>query len=536
MRRIDRLAVLLMAAAGLCLPGPKIAGAGVVSLVQTAERIWSWDLAPRPGGGFSVVWVEAPAGAQSGASIYLRRFAASGAAEGDAITVVVPEGIPEVALAVDASGNELVAFRQALGQTVERWELRVVARAPNGSELWPGALVAEVSDAFHFLGGFDVVAAPGGGWLVAWEQYAPQGSPQFHLHARPVALADGALGPRATIDEGAAESLDGLRLASDGTSLLASWRSRPPSGNTMRLLARELGADGTPGAAVRELVTLSGTELNLGGLSLDAGSGGRYLLSWAESSSESEVRVRATYFAPLAPAPAPVELLRHGGYAGALGSSVGVDRSGRALVAWPESPVGAAYPTVIYRRGQLVSGSAITEVVAPGYVSGVTGPAVSVSDAGDWVVAWDRSLVPGIPFSTGIDAEVGTFHDGCETTPEVLCLLGSRFLAGISYRDHLGGEGPGRAFPLTPESGTFWFFSPDNVEVMVKVVDACAHPDFNDFWVYAAGMTDVATTLTVIDTWTGEVWERDTTLGEPFPPLLDSQAFHTCGASPLAAP
>ena len=71
-----------------------------------------------------------------------------------------------------------------------------------------------------------------------------------------------------------------------------------------------------------------------------------------------------------------------------------------------------------------------------------------------------------------------------------------------------------------------------NTELIVKVVDACSHPDFHDFWVYASGLTDVAVTLTVVDTWTGETWERETVLGEPFPPVLDSQAFHTCAALP----
>ena len=89
---------------------------------------------------------------------------------------------------------------------------------------------------------------------------------------------------------------------------------------------------------------------------------------------------------------------------------------------------------------------------------------------------------------------------------------------------------------LTPESGTFWFFTAANVELILKVVDACSHPDFQDFWVYASGLTDVAVRLTVIDTWTGESWERETALGEPFPSVLDSQAFHTCGTtSPIVS-
>ena len=57
-------------------------------------------------------------------------------------------------------------------------------------------------------------------------------------------------------------------------------------------------------------------------------------------------------------------------------------------------------------------------------------------------------------------------------------------------------------------------------------------PDFGNFWVFASGLTDVQVNLEVVDTWTGEIWERDTALGEPFPPALDTGAFDTCAATP----
>jgi L-alanine-DL-glutamate epimerase-like enolase superfamily enzyme len=55
----------------------------------------------------------------------------------------------------------------------------------------------------------------------------------------------------------------------------------------------------------------------------------------------------------------------------------------------------------------------------------------------------------------------------------------------------------------------------------------------NGLQLYASGLTDVQVTLRVVDTWTGDVWERETDLGEPFPPILDSQAFHSCEAPPI---
>jgi len=53
------------------------------------------------------------------------------------------------------------------------------------------------------------------------------------------------------------------------------------------------------------------------------------------------------------------------------------------------------------------------------------------------------------------------------------------------------------------DSGLFWFTSPDNLELLVKVLDGCA---LNQrFWVYTGAATDAQLTLTVIDTQTGKV-------------------------------
>ena len=51
------------------------------------------------------------------------------------------------------------------------------------------------------------------------------------------------------------------------------------------------------------------------------------------------------------------------------------------------------------------------------------------------------------------------------------------------------------AVQLTPQSGYFWFFDPDNVEVTVKVVDGRSVN--GHFWVFVAGMSDVGYTVGV---------------------------------------
>ena len=63
---------------------------------------------------------------------------------------------------------------------------------------------------------------------------------------------------------------------------------------------------------------------------------------------------------------------------------------------------------------------------------------------------------------------------GCVPSAEDLCLLGSRFRVSVRWRIPQGATGPGGALPVTDETGTFWFFEPANVELMVKVLDGRA--------------------------------------------------------------
>jgi hypothetical protein len=60
-----------------------------------------------------------------------------------------------------------------------------------------------------------------------------------------------------------------------------------------------------------------------------------------------------------------------------------------------------------------------------------------------------------------------------------------------------GQTGTGNAVPYSNEGGFFWFFSPTNLEVGVKVLDGLANN--GKFWVFHGSLTDVEYTLTVTD-------------------------------------
>jgi acid phosphatase type 7 len=132
-----------------------------------------------------------------------------------------------------------------------------------------------------------------------------------------------------------------------------------------------------------------------------------------------------------------------------------------------------------------------------------------------------------------LPAAGGTFKDsgsaGCHSAPDAksVPLRQGRFQAEAIWRDGAGNTGSGKAAsPAADGSGLLWFFTPENWELLVKVIDGCA---LNDrYWVYAAASTDVEYTLTVTDTATGRTASYENPLGRRAPAVTDTQAFATC--------
>jgi hypothetical protein len=115
----------------------------------------------------------------------------------------------------------------------------------------------------------------------------------------------------------------------------------------------------------------------------------------------------------------------------------------------------------------------------------------------------------------------------CEPGDETLCLTGGRFQVTATFDTGVQ-AGNGHAQPLTTDTGYFWFFNVNNVEMVVKVLDACDLQGFNNFWVFAGGLTDVEMTLTVVDTESGQMKEYRNPPATPFQPIQDQNAFATC--------
>ncbi|MDX1632591.1 MAG: hypothetical protein R3234_12050, partial [Thermoanaerobaculia bacterium] len=92
-------------------------------------------------------------------------------------------------------------------------------------------------------------------------------------------------------------------------------------------------------------------------------------------------------------------------------------------------------------------------------------------------------------------------QESCEPSGTTLCLQDGRFRVELSWEDFEGATGLGKARSLTSDSGSFWFFHEDNVEVVVKVLDGRVLNDH--FWVFYGSLSNVAFDLTVTDTETG---------------------------------
>ncbi len=112
------------------------------------------------------------------------------------------------------------------------------------------------------------------------------------------------------------------------------------------------------------------------------------------------------------------------------------------------------------------------------------------------------SLDPG-----GIElASDGTGH--CEASDERLCLLDDRFAVEVDFIDPNVDADVPRAAGVIPslttgKTGFFWYFSPSNVELAVKMLDGRGVN--GSFWFLYGGLSDVEYTITVTDTLTDSV-------------------------------
>ena len=115
-------------------------------------------------------------------------------------------------------------------------------------------------------------------------------------------------------------------------------------------------------------------------------------------------------------------------------------------------------------------------------------------------------------------------NGSCEADGKTVCLHDGRYSVGVTWLDGSGRTGAASAASSsTRDAGLFWFFDPDNWEVLVKVLDGCALNDH--VWVYGASTTDLGYIVRVTDTATGVEREYRNEPGVPASAITDATAF-----------
>lgn len=192
-------------------------------------------------------------------------------------------------------------------------------------------------------------------------------------------------------------------------------------------------------------------------------------------------------------------------------------------------------------QGAIFDGSSGSPVVEPaghvvGQLLGFCGTEGSASDPCD--NAANYHLVDGafaVTFNS-ISQWLSPSSSGpCVPNASTLCIDDQtgdrRFKAQAPFHTSQGGGLSGNGNPISLASlgvdrgGLFWFFSADNPELLIKVINGCALN--SHYWVFVSAGTNVGLTITVTDTATGHTWTRTNPDGTAVPTIQDTSAL-TC--------
>ena len=164
------------------------------------------------------------------------------------------------------------------------------------------------------------------------------------------------------------------------------------------------------------------------------------------------------------------------------------------LTGWVTTSAGAGIPSVVMNG---LPGNPTTE--ANGYYAAI------IPSGWSGTVTPSKSGWTFSPSSRTYNNLVSswTSQNYTGSVSESLLLNNSRFRATIAWQTSDGTTGIGHPVGLTGDSGYFWFFGANNVEVLLKVLNGTGTNGC--FWVFYGALTDVAFTLQITDTVTGTV-------------------------------
>lgn len=375
------------------------------------------------------------------------------------------------------------------------------------------------------------VAAADPGFVVVWTGPNPAAAGQTEIWARRFALNGQALSGEFRVNSATSgnQLQPAVAMAADG-SFLVAWASDQGDGSGYGVFARRFDAAGNP--TTGDLLLPTNTLYDQNAPAAAALAAGGWAVAW-----QSALQAGSS---GLGPQPIIVAQRLDGG-----GQKVGpalqvtpetthrqeapalaAESSGGFVVAWQASDLGSGDTQSLGRRFDAVGTPLTGEFPLHSTVAGdQSTPALAAQPGGRFVATWSSFGQDGA--SWGIFAQrFGTPLQPCIQGPTTLCLNDGRFQVTVAWATALGTSGQGQAVPLTSDTGYFWFFNEENVEIVIKVLEACT--PFGNYWVFAGGLTNVEATIVVTDTDTGESRAYGNPLGTPFQPIQDAGHFFVC--------
>ncbi len=113
----------------------------------------------------------------------------------------------------------------------------------------------------------------------------------------------------------------------------------------------------------------------------------------------------------------------------------------------------------------------------------------------------------------------------CVPDADTLCLNSGRFKVEATWNTN-SASGVAQVVKLTDETGYLWFFSQNNVESVVKILNGCAIN--NRYWIFAGGLTDQGVEFTVTDTLMLTTKTYTNPRGQVWKTIADIDALATC--------
>lgn len=110
-----------------------------------------------------------------------------------------------------------------------------------------------------------------------------------------------------------------------------------------------------------------------------------------------------------------------------------------------------------------------------------------------------------------------------------LCLEG-RFIVTAIWDNPFDAAGffPAYGVHLTTVAGYLWFLDPSNPEVVIKEINGCYVTNPSTHWIFAAGLTNFAVQIQVLDIPTGITRQYSSASGQTFTTIIDQQTPFPC--------